>query len=175
MHISRLLEIGKNIPRRNNTLKQRNLPKKIQNNLLSQKKENTMTLHRNPRKNLQKRPEKSVVLTKKIIKSPGPWVRFWARTLDLILLSFPAGFLFWFLFPEFTTRVTKAGGPFVIGFFILSFVVIIEAIIITIFGNTPAKAILKTKITNSEESLYLFLCLLHLQLYLSHGFQKGKR
>ena len=82
--------------------------------------------------------------------TPRPWVRYWARILDMILLGIPSGvltgLLIGFLFPVFFTR----GGFLIIGFFALPATFVMEAFILSIFGNTPAKAILKTKITNKN-------------------------
>lgn len=82
-----------------------------------------------------------------------PWVRFWARTLDLALMSIPAalllGLLLGVIAPKFLMRITE-GGNLIFLPFMLPFTVLMEAIIIALFGNTPGKAILKTKITNAE-------------------------
>ncbi len=92
-------------------------------------------------------------------QTPRPWVRYWARTIDLILLAYPAAFLFAYLFPEFTEHMSAKGksGELVLGLCVLPFMVAIEAFILSIFGNTPAKAILKTKITNAEGKNLTFI------------------
>lgn len=85
-------------------------------------------------------------------EEPRPWVRFWARSLDMILLSYPSAYLSGLLFPEFIASIdTRHGGNIVIqAILIFPLMVVIEAFMLSILGNTPAKAILKTKITNAK-------------------------
>ena len=78
-----------------------------------------------------------------------PWVRLWARNLDLFLLSLPVGFIVGALFPAFIAYM-GIGGFAVIGLLVFPFVFAMEAITIAIFGNTPAKAILRIKVTDTE-------------------------
>jgi tetratricopeptide (TPR) repeat protein len=87
-----------------------------------------------------------------INKKPRPWVRFFARTFDLLLLSFPTAFLFGIIFPNFTARLLTGGivSELIFEIIVFPFIFVMEALVISIFGNTPAKAILKTKILNSE-------------------------
>lgn len=78
-----------------------------------------------------------------------PWVRYWARCLDMLLLGIPSGFLFWLVFPQFSARTYHDGGPYALGFLIVPFIIIMEALVMATFGNTPAKTILRIKVSDA--------------------------
>ncbi|MDP2166802.1 MAG: DUF2155 domain-containing protein [Thermodesulfovibrionales bacterium] len=82
---------------------------------------------------------------------PRPWVRFWARLLDLIILGLLTGLIFVLVFPKWSGDILgRKYGEDVFSLLILPFVFVVEAFVISIFGNTPAKAILRIKIFNER-------------------------
>lgn len=84
-----------------------------------------------------------------VIKKPQPWVRYWARLLDMqIFLSIsliPIGFLSIPIVGFTSTNFL------LMLLFIFLFSVFLEASVIAIFGNTPAKALLRTKIRDRKD------------------------
>jgi len=151
----------------NNTIHDTQPDNKLpQENTSQQTKQSTESTEGTYRNSSQQPPVLPRNKRSAVCQEPRPWVRFWARTLDLCLLYFVTGFMFGLLFPEFTNRMIKAGSPFAFGFFILPFVVIFEALIIACFENTPAKAILKTKITNPEGNSLSFVEALKRSFYI---------
>ena len=103
-----------------------------------------------------KTPREEHSPVEKTINKPRPWVRYWARDLDLLLLIYPTSFILETTFPDFTQLLFTSGGSFAVYLCILPFVVLAEACIMAIFGNTPAKAILKTKVINSTGNALSF-------------------
>jgi len=83
---------------------------------------------------------------------PGrPWRRYWARTLDTLLFSLPAGFIFGLIFPQFTANAFKSGGELVIGVFILPFVILCEACVLGGTGTTFGKWLLNIKLVRKMD------------------------
>jgi uncharacterized RDD family membrane protein YckC len=90
----------------------------------------------------------------KIIATPlaGPWRRFWARIIDLWLLSLPVGLgvgiVLNLISPDFISSIEKYGSPnYAFGWICLPAVLLAEAIFFGIFGNTPGKALLGLRVT----------------------------
>lgn len=80
-----------------------------------------------------------------------PWRRFWARTLDTLLLSLPVGFLFGLFFPQLTANTLKSGGELVIGILIFPFVMLCEASILGATGTTFGKWLLNIKLVRKKD------------------------
>lgn len=110
-----------------------------------------------------------------------PWVRFWARTLDLALMSIPAalllGLLLGVIAPKLFMHIMRTpseGGNLIFLLFMLPFTVLMEAIIIALFGNTLGKAILKTRIINAEGEKLSFTEALKRSLFIYfYGYALG--
>lgn len=75
-------------------------------------------------------------------KVAGPWRRFVARTIDIWLLSTPVVV---FVFMIFGKEIGDQ--PYIAVIVIMPFVILLEATIATIFGNTIGKAILAIRLT----------------------------
>ena len=137
---------------KNNTIHDTQPDNKLpQENTSQQTKQSTESTEGKYRNSLQQPSKPPREEGSTAYQQPRPWVRFWARSLDVFLLSFCTGFLFGLLFPAFTIRMIKAPDAFLC-FLVIEFFILLpfsEALIIAVFGNTPGKAILKTKITNS--------------------------
>ena len=71
-----------------------------------------------------------------------PWVRYWARYMDVILWSFLVGVLLAILSIELNGRLAE----FVAGLVILASWIPVEALFLSRFGTTPGKALLRVRI-----------------------------
>lgn len=105
---------------------------------------------------------------------PRPWIRYFARMLDLNLFAILIGLFSFITFPEFTNRLKNNWSILGALIFFLPLMVLFEAIIIAIFGNTPGKAILNIKIANRAGENLNFTEALKRVFYLYiHGLGMG--
>lgn len=72
----------------------------------------------------------------------GPWRRFVARTIDIWILIFPVTIVFVMIF-----GIEIGQHEYIYGIALLPIVMILEAGVSTIFGNSPAKALLAIHLT----------------------------
>lgn len=80
-----------------------------------------------------------------------PWVRYWARMVDICVFGFVAGIGLVVLFPEF---MLDPGTDAILGMLILFLWVFVEPFVILTFGTTPGKWLLKTKILPANGSSF---------------------
>ena len=100
-----------------------------------------------------------VALTEPVAHAPRavpqvrPWVRYWARIFDLSLFSLVAG-LFLVIFSPRVFSVTKRFGGFgsqvILQMIVLFGWVFAESSLLSFFGTTPGKALLKTRLVLGE-------------------------
>lgn len=76
-----------------------------------------------------------------------PWVRYWARMLDICLLTMPIGFLLGIFAPLF---VMQNSNDLLLGFIALFFYVFVEAMLLSSFGTTPGKWFLKIQLAHAS-------------------------
>lgn len=80
----------------------------------------------------------------------GPWRRFFARLIDVTLLSLPCGFAVAFvgarLSLEFALWVQQPGTTYIFGALVLPLLLLVEAAIYGVFGTTPGKALLAVRV-----------------------------
>lgn len=76
-----------------------------------------------------------------------PWVRYWARMLDICLLTMPIGFLLGIFAPLF---VMQKSNDFLLGFIALFFYIFVEALLLSSFGTTPGKWLFKIQLAHSS-------------------------
>lgn len=76
-----------------------------------------------------------------------PWVRYWARMLDICWLTIPIGFLIGIFAPLF---VMQKSNDFLLGFIALFFYVFVEAMLLSAFGTTPGKWLFKIQLAHSS-------------------------
>lgn len=70
------------------------------------------------------------------------WPRFWARTFDLAIYGLPIAFISAVAFPTVFTAISSSKGPnYLVGMLILPLMMIIDAVIISLLGSSPGKAI----------------------------------
>lgn len=80
-----------------------------------------------------------------------PWVRFWARLIDLYLFGMFSGSLLYFISPDILTS-----NEFVLNLFTLFLWTFVEAILLSSWGETPGKWWLKIKVTSSGDEKLSF-------------------
>ena len=81
----------------------------------------------------------------------GPWRRFFARLVDLWVIALPTAFLVALalssLSPSFGLWIQRPGSEYSLGWLLLPLVLLTEAGIFAIFGNTLGKAVLGISVT----------------------------
>lgn len=76
-----------------------------------------------------------------------PWVRFWARSVDTILITVMVYVPLEFLIPA---EMNWRGADRLVTLIAMLFWIPIEAILLSSFGTTPGKALLRVKVTNKD-------------------------
>jgi len=80
-----------------------------------------------------------------------PWVRYWARMIDICLFSLPAGFVLGIVFPS----ILKMPG-FAFGMLLIFAWIFVEASLLSTWGSTPGKALFKTTVRSSTGEILSF-------------------
>ena len=78
-----------------------------------------------------------------------PWVRYWARTLDICLFSFPIGLFLGIFAPRFTMQI---GNDYLFGIVSIFIYVFIEALLLSTFGITPGKWLFRIHLAHASGS-----------------------
>ena len=86
----------------------------------------------------------------------NPWRRYWARTLDTLLLVLPVGYLFGLFFPNVVASIVERSGGSVeatypLGMIILPFAMLTEAIILSATGTTFGKWLLNISVVRKQD------------------------
>lgn len=73
----------------------------------------------------------------------GPWYRFWARQIDVTWESVLVALAFVYLWPEFANHqvFARTGGDQLFAVAVLPFALFLDALVVSIFGNSPGKAL----------------------------------
>jgi uncharacterized RDD family membrane protein YckC len=74
---------------------------------------------------------------------PRPWIRYWARMVDVALWSMVGGLLMAIFLPDLLDSTNEVG----LGIVLLLGWVFVEALLLTSFGTTPGKALLRIAVT----------------------------
>lgn len=77
-----------------------------------------------------------------------PWLRFWARTFDVYVFAFIAGFFLAFIAPEFISRVNE----YILGLILVFSWIFVESLLLLSFGTTPGKWLLNISILSTTGS-----------------------
>lgn len=80
-----------------------------------------------------------------------PWVRYWARMVDICIFGFVAGIGLLLFFPEF---MLDPDADAILGMLILFLWVFVEPLVLLAFGTTPGKWLLKTKVLSTNGSSF---------------------
>ncbi|MBF0607856.1 MAG: tetratricopeptide repeat protein [Candidatus Magnetobacterium sp. LHC-1] len=80
---------------------------------------------------------------------PRPWFRFWARYFDLVVIGIVVFFSMVMLSPE----LAKKANPLIIIGVTLPLWFVIEAVVMSTFGTTPGKAILRIRVRAADGSV----------------------
>lgn len=85
-----------------------------------------------------------------------PWIRFWARTIDISIILLPLGFIWFSLFPNIYRLDSKYACGF--GYSIINFLIwaFIEALLISKWGYTPGKWILNVKVRDKNSGNLIY-------------------
>lgn len=79
------------------------------------------------------------------------WPRFWARLLDISILALPVGMLLGLLFPSLMVLdLGTRAAEFVIGIIALPVIMVIDALLLSLLGTSPGKAIVGLKVVDME-------------------------
>ena len=87
-----------------------------------------------------------------VASSPRPWVRYWARSLDIYLASIVIGFAIGFINPS--TFISSRN--YLLGMVLIFAWMLIEAFLLSTVGTTPGKWLLKTKVSTSSGDKLFF-------------------
>ena len=90
------------------------------------------------------------------VKTAQPWARFWARIVDITVLSLPVGLVIGILFPTFATSMADKGNSQanLFGLLILPLVLLLDAAIISITGSSIGKSLAGIRVeTQAHEKL----------------------
>jgi len=86
-----------------------------------------------------------------------PWVRFFARMLDILLFSSFLGFMLFYFFPSFFDWVTYSVSDTLLGFLVVFVFVFIEPLMLVLWGATPGKALLGIRLGCVDGSRFSYL------------------
>ncbi|QQG66426.1 DnaJ domain-containing protein [Desulfobulbus oligotrophicus] len=88
------------------------------------------------------------------------WSRFFARIFDLwlevLVVSLVVGLVAGYIFPSFWAWLEKPGADAVLGIITMPVALVLDAVIFSIFGNTPGKAILGLRILTKDGQVLSF-------------------
>lgn len=90
---------------------------------------------------------------KQSIDKVRPWVRYWARMVDIILFSIPAGIIIYIIFPEL---IYEPGGNTLVNLAALFMWVFVEPIFLVTFGTTPGKWLFKITLTPTKADSFTY-------------------
>lgn len=71
-----------------------------------------------------------------------PWVRYWARMMDILVFSLPMGVVLAVLWPELLAS-TDPASEWVLGLIIFLAWAFVEPLCLSVFGTTPGKALFR--------------------------------
>ncbi|MFZ5987770.1 MAG: RDD family protein [Bacillota bacterium] len=83
-----------------------------------------------------------------------PWIRYWARVMDILLFGIIVGIIQVVFFPR------KVFDDPMLGAGLLIFWIFIEAKLLSTWGTTPGKWLLKTKVRGSDSNILTFVAAL---------------
>jgi uncharacterized RDD family membrane protein YckC len=75
-----------------------------------------------------------------------PWVRYWARLIDLFVFALPAGAVMGAIWPHLIEQADGAN-DLMLGLLILLAWAFVEPLCLSVFGTTPGKALLKVRLS----------------------------
>lgn len=78
-----------------------------------------------------------------------PWLRFWARSFDVLLVALPVGFVWWVRHPPAEVGWLTLT---LFGMTTLFFVLLAEPLLVSRFGATPGKWVFGIRIRNPDGS-----------------------
>ncbi len=91
--------------------------------------------------------ENLVIESAENVPQVRPWVRYWARMLDMFIFSLPIGFLCSVIAPDF---ILQQGSEHILSIVMLFIWVVIEPALLARFGTTPGKWFFKIRLCLSS-------------------------
>jgi len=84
-----------------------------------------------------------------------PWVRYWARLIDIMFWAVPGGLLLGMLAPQFALN-PDPGNDYLVGMVVLLMWAFVEPLCLVVFGTTPGKSLLRIRLvyTGSDKLTY---------------------
>lgn len=81
-----------------------------------------------------------------------PWPRFWSRLFDLLIYILPLSFLIGYFFPNFVmhSAFQDGGGSLLLSIVILPFALVIDAIVVSLLGNSLGRWLIGIKVATSQ-------------------------
>lgn len=81
-----------------------------------------------------------------------PWPRLWARSFDVLVYALPVGMIIGMLFPQLFYYEIFQGpfGDLAAGIVVLPVIMVIDAVIISLTGTSPGKAIAGLRVVTME-------------------------
>lgn len=83
-------------------------------------------------------------VAQQVVPQIRPWVRYWARMFDICLFSLGVGLLIGIFAPQ---AFSEKGSDLLFGIVLLFGWVFVEALLLSTFGTTPGKWLLKIRLT----------------------------
>ena len=74
-----------------------------------------------------------------------PWIRYWARIIDILFWALPAGFILGILAPQFALSI-EPGNDYLVGMVVLLMWVFVEPLCVMVFGTTPGKSLMRIRL-----------------------------
>jgi uncharacterized RDD family membrane protein YckC len=74
-----------------------------------------------------------------------PWVRYWARLIDIMFWALPGGFVLGLVAPQFALN-PDPGNDYLIGMVVLLMWAFVEPLCLVVFGTTPGKSLLRIRL-----------------------------
>ena len=74
-----------------------------------------------------------------------PWVRYFARIIDLMFWALPGGFILGMVAPDFALS-EDPGNEYLVGMVVLLMWAFVEPLCLVVFGTTPGKSLLRVRL-----------------------------
>lgn len=117
--------------------------KKLNINLGFLDKENSVVAS----KEKEKQPAKNIKIDKDKVHQVRPWIRYWARYMDLMIFSIFFGIFLFIFFPS----ILEKSNVF-LTVLILFVWIFVESILLSSWGSTPGKWLLKIDIKDNNDN-----------------------
>ena len=92
------------------------------------------------------------------IAAATPWARYWSRSLDFAIWSLPAGIILYILLPHGLSNILRSDGAGILRqFTAFPIVLVLDAMCLAIFAQTPGRAIAGIRVTRQDGTSLEFI------------------